>query len=660
MLRTVLLAAIAACLLSACGRDTTPPPAQGADANGASAPSAATASANAAVAAMLPLSDPQDFEDARQGLVASEPGFKIQRASGELVWDMAAYDFINGQPAPQSVNPSLWRQAQLNNIHGLFKVAEGIWQVRGYDISNVSFIQGQTGWIVVDPLTSQETGAAAIALVNKHLGVKPIRAFIFSHSHVDHFGGVFGMISHEQAADAALRVVAPKGFVEEATSENVLAGTTMLRRAGYMYGMRLPRTERGHIDTGLGKTPAHGTVGILAPTDIIEQTGTRLTLDGVEFVFQNTPAAEAPAEMTFYIPKDKAFFGAEVVSRNMHNLYTLRGAKVRDALRWSGYIDEARSLFGEAEVYFAAHQWPMWGRERIHAFMKQQRDVYKYLHDQTLRLASRGYTPGEIAEQIQMPKSLQNFSSRGYYGTARHNTRAVYQYYFGWYDANPSNLNPLPPEEAAVRYVAAMGGAAQVLALAQKSYDAGEYRWSAELLRHLVFAEPGNGQAKGLLAQTYDQLGYQAESGPWRDVYLSGAHELRHGVPEKGMDLADSLDLLRRTPVPRFFDAMAARLNGPDAEDVNLAINIVFTDLKESYALDIENAVLHHRSGRADNAAATLSLTHELFLQMMVGKAGLKDTLFSDQLKVDGSRVDLMRFFSLFDKPLVNFNIVTP
>jgi alkyl sulfatase BDS1-like metallo-beta-lactamase superfamily hydrolase len=646
--------------LAGCGR-TPLPVDDSADADGASAPTAATVAANRAVARALPLDQPQDFEDARRGFIAQVPGLKVNKADGTPVWDLAAYAFIDNAPAPDSVNPSLWRQAQLNNIHGLFEVTDGIWQVRGYDISNMSLIRGETGWIVVDPLTAQETAAAAMALVRAHLGDRPVSAFVFSHSHIDHFGGVFGVISAEQARNAALRVIAPAGFMEEATSENVLAGTTMLRRAGYMYGANLPRTVRGHVDTGLGKAPAHGTVGILPPTDLITETGQTLTVDGVEMVFQNAPASEAPAELTFYLPQKKTFCGAEVVSRNMHNLYTLRGAKVRDALRWSGYIDQALTLFGEAEIYFAAHQWPLWGRERIVTFMKQQRDIYKYLHDQTLRLAAKGLTPGEIAEEMRMPAVLaQNFSSRGYYGTVKHNARAVYQHYFGWYDANPAHLDPLPRGAAAARYVEAMGGAAPVLALAQKAFDAGDYRWSAELLNHLVFADAENRAARALLAQCYDQLGYQAESGPWRDVYLSAARELRHGLPQRAYDLADTIDLLRRTPIPRFFDAMAGRLNGPDAEDVNLVINIVFTDRGEEYALDIENAVLHHRAGRRADAQATLSLTHELFLAMMVGQAGLKDTLFSDKLRVEGSRLDLVRFFSLLDKPDTNFNIVTP
>jgi alkyl sulfatase BDS1-like metallo-beta-lactamase superfamily hydrolase len=646
--------------VAACGR--APVPTTGdADAAGASAPTAATVAANRAVAESLPLADAQDFEDARRGFVASVPGLKVQKSDGRPVWDLGAYEFINDAPAPDSVNPSLWRQAQLNNIHGLFKVADGIWQVRGYDISNMSLIEGERGWIVVDPLTAQETAAAAMALVREHLGDRPVSAFVFSHSHIDHFGGVFGVVSAEQARNRDLRVIAPSGFIEEATSENVLAGTTMLRRAGYMYGSNLPRTPRGHVDTGLGKAPAHGTVGILPPTDLITETGQQLTVDGVEMVFQNAPASEAPAELTFYLPQKKAFFGAEVVSRNMHNLYTLRGTKVRDALRWSGYIDQALTLFGEAEIYFAAHQWPLWGRERIHAFMKQQRDVYKYLHDQTLRLAGKGLTPGEIAEELRMPAALaKSFSSRGYYGTVKHNARAVYQHYFGWYDANPAHLDPLPRSVAAVRYVNAIGGPAALLAQAQQAFEAGDYRWSAELLNHLVFAEPDHRTARGLLAQCYDQLGYQAESGPWRDVYLSAAHELRHGLPAFTYDLADTLDLLRHTPIPRFFDAMAGRLNGPDAENVNLVINIVFTDRGEEYALDIENAVLHHRPGRRADAHATLSLTHELFLAMMVGKAGLKDTLFSDSLRVEGSRLDLVKFFSLLDKPDTAFNIVTP
>ena len=654
-----ILFALLAASVVACGQ-STPAPESGADAEGHTAPTATTAQANAKFAEELPLSDQQDFEDAQRGLMASDPDLRIAGPDGETIWDMPSYGFMT-EGAPTSANPSLWRQARLNNIHGLFKVADGIYQLRGYDISNMTLIEGKTGWIVVDPLTAKETAARAMEFVRKNLGDKPVSAMIFTHSHADHFGGALGIVSAEQALQQKLRVLVPAGFVEEATSENIIAGTAMVRRSMYMYGKRLARTPRGHIDTGIGKSPAYGSLGILQPTEIIERTGQELDIDGVRFVFQNVPASEAPAEMNFYLPEKKAFLGAEITTHTLHNLYTLRGAKVRDALKWSGYIDEALRLFSGAEVFLSSHTWPIWGAARIVPFLESQRDTYKYIHDQTVRLALAGETPREIAEQLRLPESLQKiFSNRSYYGTVSHNAKAVYQFYFGWYDANPANLNPLPPVDAGKKYVEFMGGANAVLEKAQASFDQGDYRWTAEVLNHLVFAEPGNTTAKSLLARTYDQLGYQAESAPWRDVYLTGAYELRHGAPEKGVDLATTLDMLRQTPVPRFLDAMAVRLKGPDAEGKDLTVNLVFTDLKESYVLNIKNSVLHHHAGSDPKANATLNLTHEIYLKMLTGTAGIKDTLMSDDLQVQGSRLDLVRFFSLFEKPLGNFNIVTP
>ncbi|MES3041444.1 MAG: alkyl sulfatase dimerization domain-containing protein [Pseudomonadota bacterium] len=660
-MNTSRLLALALCsALAACGQA---PHEAGADAQGHSAATAATRDANAKMLTELDFNDRQDFADAERGLIARDPMLKILRTTEDgssTVWDMPSYDFLKGA-APDSVNPSLWRQAQLNNIHGLFKVRDGIYQLRGYDLSNMTIIEGRTGWIIVDPLTAQETAARAIAFAREHLGTKPIVAVIFTHSHVDHFGGILGIVSAEQARQQKLRIIAPDGFMEEATSENVLAGVTMLRRSMFMYGKSLAHTPRGHIDTGLGKAPAYGTVGIMAPTELITRTGQELDIDGLRFVFQNTPASEAPAEMTFYLPELKAFLGAELASHTLHNLYTLRGAKVRDALKWSGYLDEALSLFGDAEVYVGSHQWPVWGKERVQALLESQRDTFKYIHDQTLHLALQGFTSREIAEQVKLPPSLNKvFSSRGYYGTVAHNTKAVYQFYFGWYDANPANLNPLPPENAGKKYVEFMGGADAVLEKAQKTYDDGEYRWAAEVLNHLVFAEPGNAAAKALLAKTYDQLGYQAESAPWRDAYLTGAYELRHGTPKQVLDMSSTIELLRSTPMPRFMDAMAARLKADKAEGKEYTINFVFTDLKESYVLHLKNSVLHHRAGNDPKADATLKLTHAIYLKMITGKAGINDTLLSDDLKVEGSRVDLVRFFTLFEQPNGSFNIVTP
>jgi alkyl sulfatase BDS1-like metallo-beta-lactamase superfamily hydrolase len=485
---------------------------------------------------------------------------------------------------------------------------------------------------------------------------------IFTHSHLDHFGGIEGVITVDEIAKRKVPVVAPTRFLEEATSENVLAGIAMRRRAEFMYGLRLPRGPRGHVDTGLGKAPAVGSIGMAAPTELIGKTPTELVLDGVRFVFQYTPESEAPAEMTFYLPEKKAFCSAEIVTHTMHNLYTLRGAKVRDALRWSGYIDEALVRFGDAEVMFASHSWPIWGNTRIADYLAKQRDTYKYIHDQTLRLANKGATSREIAEQLELPSSLRpSFGNRGYYGTVRHNAKAVYQWYFGWYDGNPANLDPLPPAEAGAKYVEFMGGAAAVLEKAQVSVDAGDYRWAATVLDHLVFAEPGNTQARELLARCYDQLGYRAESGPWRDVYLSGAFELRHGEPTDSAGLSGAAQLLRYTPLDRFFDSMAARLDGPKADGEKLAVNFVFTDMGESYRLWIENAVLHHRRGEPDpNANVTVHMTKSLLLRLALGQAGVRELVFSKEIDVDGSRTDLLRFFSLLDAPDPNFAIVRP
>lgn len=658
--RPALLTLVIGTLAAACGPEQ---PAQGdADEYGFTAPTAATRKANLEVLQELDFSSVQDFEDARRGLLASDEDLRILAAAGGgVIWDAPAYAFIQGD-APDSVNPSLWRQAQLNNIHGLFRVSEGIYQLRGYDLSNMTLVEGTNGWIVVDPLTAHETARAAIEFAMTRLERRPVTAIIFTHSHIDHFGGVLGLLSAEGVEAEQVRIIAPEGFMEEATSENIIAGPAMSRRAMFMFGKRLPRSERGHVDSGLGKGPAFGRFGLIEPTEIIDRTPQVLEIDGLEFVFQHAPDTEAPAELTFYLPHAKAFHGAEVTSRNMHNVYTLRGARVRDALNWANTIDESVRLFGEAEIYLASHHWPIWGNQRIRLFLEQQRDIYKYIHDQTVRLFNEGLTAGEIAEEIALPESLgQSFFNRGYYGTARHNARAVYQAYLGWYDGNPAHLDPLPPVEAGRRYVALAGGAEALLAHAREAFGRGEYRWVAELLNHLVFAEPGNDDARSLLAASYDQLAYRAESGPWRDVYLSAAFELRHGPPDQGLNIALMQDILARTPVSKFFDSMAVRLNGPEAEDASLSVNIQFTDLGESYLLDISNAVLHHRPMPADGQAdATLKLTHRLFLDILTGKAGLRDTLFSDDLEVEGSILDLLAFFSLFDKPEGRFNIVTP
>jgi alkyl sulfatase BDS1-like metallo-beta-lactamase superfamily hydrolase len=662
----VFLLALVVVMAAACGAPETPAPAAPpaaageADEHGFAPASAATAEANANFGAGLPLDEVADFEDARRGLLASDPSMEIATASGR-VFRQREFGFVEGA-APPSVNPSLWRQAKLNGLHGLFQVTEGIYQVRGYDVSNMTWIRGDTGWIVVDPLTSLESATAAHALARKHLGDDPVVAVIFTHSHIDHVGGVRAVLPNGSAD--GVRIVAPQRFVEEITSENVLAGTAMGRRAGFQFGTNLPIGPRGYVDTGLGKTPLAGTTTFALPTDVIDRTPQELVLDGVTFVFQYTPDSEAPAELAFYLPARKAYCGAEIVNRTMHNLYTLRGAKVRDALRWSGYVDDAIRRFPEVEVVFTSHNWPAFGNERAIAFLKGQRDTYRYIHDQTLRLANRGATPREIAEQLELPPQLARvFANRGYYGTLRHNTKAVYQFYFGWYDGNPANLDPLPPAELGAKYVAALGGSAAVKEQARGAIERGEYRWAASLLDHLVFAEPGDAEAKALLAGAYEQLGYQAESGVWRSVYLTGANELRRGPPSSGgLENRFAGDLLARIPLELFFAAMATRVDGPKAAAQDpITLNFVFTDVGETYVLDLENGVLHHRRGEADpDAAATVNLTRDLFLRLGTGAVGLRELVFSDDLAVDGSRTALLSFFGVLDAPDPNFAIVTP
>ena len=620
----------------------------------------ATAQANAQFAKSLDLGDQQDFVDAKRGFIARPTG-KILGPDGTVMVDFDAWAFLDGTPAP-TVNPSLWRHAALNAQLGLFKVTDGIHQLRGFGHSSMTLIDGKTGWIVVDPLTSRESATAAIAFARKHLGPHAVSAMIFTHSHIDHFGGALGVISAAEVASRNVPVIAPEGFLEEATSENVMVGSAMGRRSSYQFGKDLPPSPTGFVDTGLGKEVAYGTYGILPPTRYVSQPTEELTVDGVRFVFHNTPGAEAPAELTFSLPEMKAYCGAELVVQTMHNLLPIRGAKVRDALKWANYLDQALEHAATADVLFAQHNWPVWGHPRIAAQLTQQRDTYKYMHDQTVRLINAGFTPREIAAKVAFPASLQGaLGSRGYYGDIRHNVKAVYQFYMGAYDGNPANLDPLPPEESSRRYVALMGGASKAVAAAQAAFDGGDYRWAAELLNHVVFAEQGNTAARTLLARTYEQLGYLAESSTWRNSYLIGAAELRDGPPRKGIVAGHMLELLAHTPIERFLDALAASLDGPAAEGKDYTINLVLSDTRESFVLWIENAVLHwHKAAPAADANATLTLTKGLFVKMMAGSAGVQETLLGDDLSVKGSKVDLVRFFLLIDKAKGIFPIVTP
>ena len=619
----------------------------------------ATLKVNEQFAQELKLDDPQDFEDAKRGFIARPTG-QILAADGSVLTDFDAYKFVDGK-APPTVNPSLWRHARLNAQIGLFKVTDGIYQLRGFDIANITLIEGKTGWIVVDALTCRESAAAAMAFARKHLGDKPVSALVFTHSHADHFGGALGVISAKEVAERKVPVIASEGFMEEATSENIMVGTAMSRRSMYQFGKDLARSPTGNVDTGLGKNVVYGAIGILQPTQLVTQPTQEMTLDGVRIVFHNVPGAEAPAEMTFAIPEKKAYGGAENLAQTMHNLLPVRGAKVRDSLRWATYMQQALDQLGDSEIYFGQHNWPIWGNARIAEFIAKHRDVYKYTHDQTVRLINAGYTPREIADTVKLPKSLSDhFGARGYYGDLRHNLKAVYQFYLGAYDGNPANLNLLPPQESAKRYLELIGGADKAVAAAQTAFDKGDYRWAAELLNHAVFGQPDHKGAKELLARTYDQMGYMAEASTFRNSYLTAAAELRNGPPKKGVDRSFLVEMLAQTPTERFLEAMAGGLDGPAAEGKNLKVNLVLSDTKETFVLWIENAVLHYKKAApATDANATLTLTKGIFIKMMAGTAGVKDTLLSDDLKIGGSKIDLVRFFTLIDKAPGTFAIVT-
>lgn len=637
------------------------PVAEFADANGHTPATKATQLAQRQVAEQIAGLPQPDISEATRGLIARPNALLIAGLDNTPAWDLARYNFINGD-APDTVNPSLWRQAMLNNQAGLYEVTEGVYQLRGFDLANMTLIAGDSGWIVVDPLTTEETARAALAFAHQHLAERPVKAIVFTHSHIDHFGGVLGVTTANDILTGDVPVVAPLGFIEESTSENIIAGPVMGRRAEYMYGMWLDRSPRGHVGSGLGKEPARGTVAIAEPTLLITTTGQSEILDGVRFIFQSVSGSEAPAEVTFYLPEKKAFCGAELVSRNLHNLYTLRGAKVRDALQWSGFIDDTLQQFADTQVLFNSHHWPVWGRENINEFLTQQRDTYKYIHDQTLRLANQGLTPDEIANVIQLPPSLQRaFHNRDYYGTVKHNARAVYQFYFGWYNGRPATLDPLPASQTAARYVALMGGSDAVGSAAQLAFDEGDYRWAAELLNHLVFADPANASARAQLAATYDQLGYQAESGPWRDVYLTGAYELRHGAPEVNMPVGNIMGLMQAVPIPRVLELIATMINGPEAEGVALTLNFNITDLDQNFVLKLENAVLHHRLAAQDpSATVTINVSHQMLLDILLKNVEVGDLFNSDRLHIDGSRLDLIKFLGLLQAPIANFEIVRP
>jgi linear primary-alkylsulfatase len=622
----------------------------------------ATRAANDAFLKSLPFSDRADFDDARRGFIATLADGVIAGPGGRPAFDTRRYAFLQKDEAPATVNPSLWRQAQLNAVNGLFKVTERVYQVRGLDIANMTIIEGDTGLILIDPLLSNETAKAALDLYLANRPAKPVTAVIYSHSHADHFGGAKGVMSAEDAASGRVKVIAPDGFMEHAVAENIIAGNAMRRRAQYQFGSTLPVGERAQVDTGLGKALAIGTISLIPPNDVIKQSYETRTVDGVEIEFHLVPGSEAPAEMILYFPQFKLLNMAEDANHTMHNLYTIRGAEIRDGRLWSRYIGEALERYGErTDAVIAQHHWPIWGNDRIVAFLKKQRDLYKFIHDQSVRLLNHGLTSTEIAEALKLPPSLANdWASRGYYGTLSHNAKAVYQFYLGWYDANPADLNPLPRAEMAKKQLDYMGGAEAVLKRARDDFAAGQYRWVASVMSQLVFADPANKAARDLGADALEQLGYQSEAATWRNAYLLGAAELRNGVlPQRG-DGANA-ELLKGVSIDLAFDFLGVRLNAGKAEGKHIVVNWTFTDLNQSYAMNLENSTLTHTSGKlAANADVSVTLTRAALDAISLKQRSFLGSVASGAVSISGNPLKLGELFGLLDEFAPGFEVVEP
>lgn len=601
--------------------------------------------------------DTRDFDDADRGFLGTLEPCVIRDANGEVVWDGDSFSFVTGE-APATVHPSLWRQATLTAKHGIYEVVEGIYQVRGFDLSNITFVESNNGVIVIDPLISTETAAAALKIYREHRGERTVQAVIYSHSHIDHFGGVLGVTSIEDVQSGKVQVIAPEGFMEHAVSENVYAGVAMARRAGYMYGAALPRDPRGTLGAAIGQTTSTGNVGVIPPTTDITHTDQTLTIDGVDIEFQLTPDTEAPAEMHFYFPKFNALCVAENATHSLHNVVTLRGALVRDARAWSSYLTETIDKYvHRSTVLFGSHLWPTWGTERISEFISAQRDIYAYLHDETLRYLNLGYQGAEIAELIELPPVLaKEWSTRGYYGSISHNVKAIYQRYMGWFDANPVNLWPHPPQALAERYVEALGGIDRVVELAQLAFDSGDLRWAATLLGHAVYADESHQHSRELLAKVLEQLGFGSENTTWRNFYLSGALELRDGIFGTPTRSGSTAGLTAHLPPEQILDAIAIAVQAPQVWDLDLAVDLVFGDLAERHRLTLKNGVLIHR--RIDPASeptgATFTFTRTRFLQLLAGD------IESPGIEVEGDPTGFQTILLAASTGDPAFPIVTP
>ncbi|OHT81342.1 alkyl/aryl-sulfatase [Mycobacteroides saopaulense] len=619
---------------------------------------------NAAAARELPFAHTEDQDDADRGFLAAlEPGV-VRDASGKIVWDNDSYAFLRGT-CPASVHPSLWRQCGLNIRQGLYQVTEGIYQVRGLDLSNMTLVEGDSGVIVIDPLVSTETAAAAVALYRAHRGERPVTGLIYTHSHVDHFGGSLGVVRPEDVAAGRCPVIAPAGLLEHAVAENVYAGTAMARRAVYMYGAVLPRGPLGQVGAGLGQTNSLGTVTLIPPTLDVTHTGQEETVDGVRIVFQLTPGTEAPAEMNFHFPERRALCMAENATHTLHNLLTLRGALVRDPHVWARYLTEAINLYGyDSDVVFASHHWPTWGTQRLVEYLGLQRDLYAYLHDQTLRQLNQGYVGSEIAEVLQLPPAIAGaWHARGYYGSVSHNVKAIYQRYMGWFDGNPAHLWEHPPVENAQRHVEFMGGVDEVLRKAHIAFEQGDYRWVAQVVNYVIFADPANEDAKTLQASCFEQLGYGAENATWRNFYLMGAYELRHGSVGTPI-AASSASMMDALTIDQVFDALSLRVNGPQAWSERFVSDWRFTDENRVHRVELRNGVLVHydrpAGGKLPPPDVTFSLTKPALIKVLLAGADPAAAFASGEITVEGDATGFARLAAVLDQPDPGFAIVTP
>ncbi|MGO9453993.1 MAG: alkyl/aryl-sulfatase [Candidatus Binataceae bacterium] len=623
----------------------------------------ATRAANRAALAQVPSANQQLFEDARRGFIEELGDKVITRADGRPVWTLKGYEFLGSENAPDTVHPTLWCHARVNMANGLYKVTDRVYQLRGFDVSNMTIIEGDHGLIVIDPLISTEVAKAAMDLYLKHRPKKAVVAVIYSHSHVDHFGGVRGIVSADDVKSGNATIWAPEGFMAAAVGENVIAGHAMLRRAMYQFGSMLPRGERGQVDTGLGKSVSLGTVSLIPPTNLIENPIETHRIDGVEIIFELTPDAEAPAELIMYYPQFGVLNMTEITTQNFHNLLPMRGALVRDALAWSKYIGGALHRYGaSSEVLIAQHNWPVWSGERVRAFLRKQRDAYKFVHDQTVRLMNHGYVGAEIAEMIKLPDSLnQEWSTHSFYGSLKHNIKAIYQRYLGYYDGNPANLDALPPVAAAKKSIEYVGGVDAVLEKARRDYARAEYRWVAQVASQLVFVDPARRDARDLAADALEQLAYQAESATARNSYLQGAHELRHGTPNIPRDAGAAPDLIRSLPLDMYFDFMAVRLNSDKAANRTIVLNWKFTDSGQDYVLNLENSALTYvPDSQADNADATLTLTRATLEEISLRKTTFPAALHSGRITVARKGELLLELLEMLDDFPAQFPIVEP